>query len=157
MIIEKILMQASKVNDYATKGRQKSVSVKIAKQAGLEAAVEIRIEVKDLCGFQFSLDFDEGLLEVVKVEPGDFLGKNISWNAPEIDNDNSRIKDATALKTGSGGSSGKGVLAKIIFKAKKLKGDSELMLHDVNLLNPSGEYIEYYSVGNGSISFPAGK
>ena len=134
------------------------VSVQIARQAGLDATVEIRIEhAKELYGFQFSLDFDEDLLEVVKVEQGKFLGKNISWNAPEIDNDYGRISSATAMKTGGGGSSGKGVLAKIEFKANRLKGSSELILRDVNLLNPSGDYIQHYFMEQGSISFPAGQ
>jgi len=134
------------------------VSVRISRQSGLDATIEIRIEhAKDLYGFQFSLDFDEDLLEVVKVEQGKFLGKNISWNAPEIDNDYGRIKGATAMKTGGGGSSGKGVLARIDFKAKRLKSSSELILRDVNLLNPSDDYIQHYFMEQGSISFPAGQ
>jgi len=135
-----------------------NVSVQISRQSGLDATVEIQIEhAKDLYGFQFSLNFDSDLLEVVKVEQGKFLGKNISWNAPEIDNDRGRISGATAMKTGGGGSSGKGVLAKIEFKAKRLKGSSELILRDVNLLNPSGDYIQRYFIEQVSISFPAGQ
>ena len=134
------------------------VSVQIAQQAGLDATVEIRIEhAKDLYGFQFSLAFDPSLLDVVKIERGEFLGKNSSWNDPEIDNEHGIIRGATAMKTGGSGSSGKGVFAKITFKAKKLKGSSELILRDVNLLNPSGDYIKHYFMEHISIKFPAGQ
>jgi len=134
------------------------ISVQIAKQSGLDATVEIRIEnAVALYGFQFSLNYDASLLEVGKVEQGKFLGKDISWNEPEIDAEDGRIKGATAMKTKGKGAKGKGVLARITFKAKKLKSSSELTLRDVNLLEQSGDYIKHRFIIHSSISFPAGK
>jgi hypothetical protein len=131
------------------------VNVQVARQEGLDAVVEVRVEqVKEVYGFQFDLWFDSSLLKVVEVKPGDFLGRKVSWTAPEIDNDSGWVKGVTALKTGGRGASGKGTLARITFKAKKITGQSELRLRSITLTTPAGETLKHFIEPN-SIRFPA--
>jgi hypothetical protein len=107
-----------------------------------EVTVDVRVdEVADLYGFQFDVKYDSNVLEVVKVEEGDFLkqGGNTYWVAPNIQ-DGLIDNAACTLQGAPSGVSGSGVLARITFKAKA-KGMSVIDLCEVSLSDLNAQAI----------------
>jgi len=103
-------------------------------------SVNITIQnVTDLHSFEFKLGYNTTILDCSAVTEGDFL-KSAGPAAidAEFDEENGRLRVNASLLDPSGGASGSGVLATIVFHVADV-GESVLDLYDVILINSEGE------------------
>ena len=95
--------------------------------------LDIRAEnVLDLAGWQFDIDFDSSVIEVVDVNEGEFLktdGGATFFQSGRIDNAAGKITGLIAGRISEGGVSGTGSLLQVRLKAKS-EGETELALQN---------------------------
>ena len=93
-------------------------------------------DVTDLYVFEFQIAFDPTLVEVVQIQPGDFLSPD--WLLENsVDNDNGTLAYALCQLNPSPPQSGDGVLATITWRGKAM-GTSPITLTYVQLGAPAG-------------------
>lgn len=102
------------------------------------------LNVYDLMGFQCDVDYDPNILEFLEASEGTFLNNNTQdetiWISPKLLP--GLIDNLACARLGQiGGKSGKGFLAKVIFRAKNA-GQSDVLLKNVLLADSNGEPIE---------------
>ena len=115
--------------------------------------VTVRIEdAVDLGGYEFKIDFDPSIVQVVNVEDGGFLGstgRTVTELGPDIENGTITFG---AVSTGDQpGPNGDGTLATITLRAIGI-GDSPLDLHDVRVFNTAAEEEEIPNPGDGTVT-----
>lgn len=104
--------------------------------------------------FEFSLSFDETLLQATSVSEGNiFDGYSTFFNNGTIDNENGQITSVYDLIVGSGNVTGSGYLVNISFTALEVSGTSALNLVDAGVTNETA-YLPL-SVSNGSVQIDA--
>ena len=94
--------------------------------------ITIYPEGEEIFGAQYTLFFDNSLLQALSQNQGPFLGGNVMVN--EIDNSNGKV-NFSEYRIGSSGVTNPGVLATITFNATK-PGTSSLNLSEVILSDP---------------------
>ena len=100
-------------------------------------------KVTDLAGWQFDIAFDSDVLEMVKVNEGDFLkteGGTTFFQQGTVDNAGGKIIGLSAALISKGGVTGTGTLLSVVFSAKT-GGNSQLALHNFQLGSSTGEVI----------------
>ncbi len=106
--------------------------------------VHVNVEkVADLSGWQFDLTFDPDVLEVVKVNEGDFLKKDggtTFFQRGTIDNATGKITGLSAALISESGIAGTGTLLSVVFSAKA-DGNSQMALRSFQLGSSAGEII----------------
>ena len=104
---------------------------------GGSGATDVLVEdVTDLYVFEFQIAFDPTLVEVVQIQPGDFLSPD--WLLENsVDNDNGTLAYALCQLNPSPPQSGDGVLATITWRGKVM-GTSPITLTYVQLGAPRG-------------------
>ena len=104
---------------------------------GDTATTDVRVEnVTDLYGFEFQITFDQTLVEVDQIQPGDFLSPDWELDST-IDNDNGTIDYALCQKSPNLPKSGSGVLATITWRGKAV-GTSLITITHLLLGAPGG-------------------
>jgi len=111
---------------------------------GQEFCVDLSVQnVTDLQRYRFNLTYDPGMLDIVSVAEGAFLGGDgipTYWTAPAINRTLGTIVGAGATRAlGQGGIEGSGPIATLRFVARK-RGTTELAL-EVALFDPEGQAI----------------
>jgi hypothetical protein len=122
--------------------------VSASQVAGSEFWVEIRVgdkdkAVKDLFGVSFELNFDTTYIDVVSVIAGDFLGADLVFY-PHVEEDKGKVSVGISRKSGAGGVSGSGVVAKVKFKSlpETPSGTKvEFRLTEITANDPNGQPI----------------
>jgi hypothetical protein len=122
--------------------------VSASQVAGEEFWVEIRVgdkdkAVKDLFGVSFVLNFDTTYVDVVSVIAGDFLGADLVFY-PHVEEDKGKVSVGISRKSGAGGVSGSGVVAKVKFKSlpETPSGTKvEFRLTEITANDPNGQPI----------------
>jgi hypothetical protein len=105
-----------------------------------------------LSQFNFDLGFDPSLLQVVRVEEGDFLSQgghnHTLWTKPQVDNENGVIRNVTCRLMGkSEGGENTGVLATVTFKSIQT-GNCDVGLHNLRLLDENGRELTTRTQGS---------
>ena len=107
---------------------------------GATFTVEVLIkEVSDLGGYEFKMDFDPSVVQMVGVEEGGFLGSTgrmVIPLGPQIDNTTGTVAFGAISAGTAPGAEGEGKLATISLKAVG-EGVTDLDLHDVKILRTS--------------------
>jgi len=121
-------------------GPTTTVSIAPASQEiflGSTGITDVLVEdVTDLYVFEFQIAFDPTLVEVVQIQPGDFLSPD--WLLENsVDNDNGTLAYALCQLNPSPPQSGDGVLATITWRGKAM-GTSPITLTYVQLGAPAG-------------------
>jgi len=94
----------------------------------------------DLGAFELALIFDPAVLEVVRVQPGSFLGSSGSQPVtlgPRIDQQAGRVSLGAYTSPGNHGATGTGELASVVFTGRAM-GKSALALTGVQVLDSGG-------------------
>jgi hypothetical protein len=107
--------------------------------------VDIRVSnVKNLAGFQISLDYEPYNLQFVRAQEGNALSQNggISfWRNPEVDAEAGTIVGAASTRTTAGGVNVEDdILMTLTFEAKEL-GRTMLTLQEVRLSDSKSQFI----------------
>jgi hypothetical protein len=107
--------------------------------------VDIRVNnVKNLAGFQISLDYEPYNLQFVRAQEGNALSQDggVSfWRNPEVDAEAGTIVGAASTRTTAGGVNVEDdVLMTLTFEAKEL-GRTMLTLQEVRLSDPESQFI----------------
>ena len=100
-------------------------------------------KVTDLAGWQFDLTFNPDMLEIVKVNEGDFLktdGETTFFQQGTVDNTEGKIAGLSAALISKGGVTGTGSLLSVVFSAKA-EGNSQMTLHNFQLGSSTGAVI----------------
>ena len=113
-----------------------------------------------LSQFNFDLKFDPSLLQVVRVEEGDFLshGSNDDtlWKNPQVDNQSGVIRNVECRLTGKAGvAENSGVLATVTFKSIR-EGNCNVNLQNLRLLGKKRQKIIAQTQGGSIVAFPHG-
>ena len=110
----------------------------LVRNVGDTFTVEVVIEgASNLGGYQFEMDFDPSIVQVVGVEDGGFLGSTgraVIPTGPDIDNAVGTLTFGAVSIGAQPGPDGEGTLAIITLEAVGV-GVSSLHLHDVMVLN----------------------
>jgi hypothetical protein len=114
--------------------------------------LSIKIEVKPsgwgVSGGEINLAFNSGVLKVVNIEPGNFLGSNPIVGSRQVDNQAGVIRLALARVGKTPVPSPSGVLATVDFKISDLatSGTYELKLTKVGLANENFQDITGFTI-----------
>jgi hypothetical protein len=113
-----------------------------------------------LSQFNFDLKFNPSLLQVVRVEEGDFLSQgghnHTLWKNPQVDNKNGVIRNVEGRLMGKAGvAKNSGVLATVTFKSIR-EGDCTVNLQNLRLLGKKMRKITVQTQGGSIVAFPHG-
>ena len=92
--------------------------------------------------FNFDLEFEPSVLQVMEVEEGGFLSQggsnDILWNKPQVDNENGMIRNVECRLIGKAGvTKSSGMLATVTFKSIS-EGNCNVKLQNLRLLGENG-------------------
>jgi hypothetical protein len=111
-------------------------------QAGAEFTVDIKVEnVTNLFGVAFVLNYDTTYINALSAQKGDFLGADVIWLDPVIDDIKGTVSIGITRKRPASGVDGSGVVAKVTFKSALETPDGtpvDFIITDIAANNPSG-------------------
>jgi len=116
-------------------------------QAGVEFTVDIRVEnVDDLFGVAFVLHYTHNTdyIDALSAEKGDFLGDNVLFLDPVIDDSQGTVSIGMTRKRPADGVDGSGVVAKVTVKSESTTPDDtsvDFTITDIVANDPSGAAI----------------
>ena len=113
-----------------------------------------------LSQFNFDLEFDPALLQVIRVQEGDFLSQGGSdstlWKKPKVDNEKGVVRSVGAHRTGKKGvAENSGVLAIVTFKSIRA-GNCNVRLQNPRLLGKNGRELTPQTQGGAIAVFSHG-
>lgn len=112
--------------------------------------INVNIESSETIGASFDITFDGGIIEALEVEEGDFMKQCTKTTfysiKPVIGDGKIKFRDMCFSEM----MKGKGVIAKVSFRAKS-PGKSRLSLEDVNIFNGTGDSISGVKVISGEV------
>ena len=113
-----------------------------------------------LSQFNFDLEFDPSLLQVIRVQEGGFLSSRGSngtlWKKPQVDNENGVVRNVACRLTGKAGvAENSGVLATVTFQSLKT-GNGNVRLQNPRLLGKNGRELTPQTQGGAIAVFSHG-
>ena len=110
--------------------------------AGSEFTVDVMVEnVENLFGIAFVLNYDTTYINALSAVKGDFLGDDVLWLDPVINDDEGTVSIGITRKRPADGVDGSGIIAEVTFKSDSMTPDDtsvDFTITDIVANDPSG-------------------